>query len=33
LCVITEVRLVLVCQLANDDRALDAGILRDLPDW
>src|SRR6516225_9039498 len=30
--VITKVRLVLVGQLANDDRALNAGILRDLPD-
>src|SRR5271163_2196091 len=31
--VITEVRLVLVGQLADDDRALDTGILGDLPDW
>src|SRR5271165_6732588 len=31
--VIAEVRLVLVGQLADDDRALDTGILRDLPDW
>ena len=31
MCVVTEVRLVFVGQLSNDDRALDAGILCDLP--